>query len=290
MTRQRWKELIAFVSIAVIGIAITGCSDKSTSSESPYPDDIPGMFYSTNVQDSFRIYISLPDNYNPTSQERYPTLYLLDGDWYFDGSHYRLGDGGVIGILKRLKDEGSAPDMILVGIGYEGTEQNSRWRDFLGYFPEFYDFLTEELIPAVDSRYKTSQSAGRYLLGHSDGGFCTIRSFLRNDLQSPPPFKGFVAVSGDYTKNGRVVFSEEYALTQRMEANPKLDISLFMAVGSYEEDRFVFSNNELAATLSSRGYNNFKFQYNLYIGTNHGTVIPPSFRDGLRFVLQDLVK
>jgi predicted alpha/beta superfamily hydrolase len=53
--------------------------------------NIPGLFYYYNVDNNYQIYVALPCNYNPSDSKRYPVIYLLDGDWYFDGSNWRIG-------------------------------------------------------------------------------------------------------------------------------------------------------------------------------------------------------
>ncbi|MFX0095203.1 MAG: alpha/beta hydrolase-fold protein, partial [Candidatus Hodarchaeota archaeon] len=36
-------------------------------------------FYSSSVEDNFTIYVSLPEDYNSSSSQKHPVIYLLDG-------------------------------------------------------------------------------------------------------------------------------------------------------------------------------------------------------------------
>ena len=40
--------------------------------------------YSKTVADSFFISVNLPNDYNPQQKEKYPVVYLLDANLYFD--------------------------------------------------------------------------------------------------------------------------------------------------------------------------------------------------------------
>ena len=52
------------------------------------------------------IQIYLPDSYD-TSTEKYPVLYILDGQWFFSNG---------VSIQKSLRTPGAIPEMIVVGI------------------------------------------------------------------------------------------------------------------------------------------------------------------------------
>jgi predicted alpha/beta superfamily hydrolase len=59
------------------------------------------------VDDTFHIFISLPDDYNSTDK-RYPVLYVLDGD---------ISYGMAAGIARYLEIGGNIPELIVIGIG-----------------------------------------------------------------------------------------------------------------------------------------------------------------------------
>jgi predicted alpha/beta superfamily hydrolase len=273
---------VACVLIAFMAV-MAGCVTNGTEpTESPGPEQhAPGVFYSYAVGDYYEIYVALPEDYDEKGPQ-YPVIYLLDADWYFDGSNTRIPAGGVEKIVSRLAENGDIPDVILVGIGYCHGE-NNRGRDFLLSYTHFYKFLKDELIPFIDKAYNTS-SEGRTLIGHSDGGFFTMYAFFQYGLHSPV-FENFVAISGDFTKVGRCLFSEESYMYQRMK-NGVLDVWLYMAVGEYEEDRFVTSNREMAERLRTREYAGFHIVSKKYRGLNHGSIVAPAIEDGLKWIFK----
>jgi enterochelin esterase-like enzyme len=271
-------------------IFFLGCANKKplNSDIEPDPDptfDIPNIVYSPYVGDSLRIYVGLPNGYDPDRSEEYHTVYLVDGDWYFDGSHYRLGNGGVRGMLNRMFLDGTAPEAILIGIGYEGTGANDRGRDFLHSFNNFYIFILNQLIPLVDIELNTGDSGGRTIMGHSDGGFCVMRFLGMYGLFPTNTFENYIALSGDYTKIDSVVFDLERSLSLRLGVNGSLPINLFMAVGGQEELRFTSSNSSLTDSLNSRNYQNFRFQSVVYPALGHDTPAD-GFSDGLFWIFQ----
>jgi len=177
-------------------------------------------------------------------------IYLLDADWYFDGSSGGIGEGGVAGIVSSLGESGRIPNAIVTGIGYTAT--NHRGRDFLWAPEAFYAFLTTELIPSIDSQYRTDAKSGRTLIGHSDGGFFTLYSLFQTDGNGDTPFGQFIAISGDLTKNERLSFREEGKMNRRISDSSVVGGALFLAVGGQEENRFVTSMQDMAQRLERR--------------------------------------
>jgi predicted alpha/beta superfamily hydrolase len=125
----------------------------------------------------YQIDVALPKGY-ATSQKRYPVVYTLDGNFLFPvvTSSYRLA-GYLI-----------PQELIVVGIGYPVKGYGpwsrdyalSRARDYTPTKPPsgmgteggastFLRFLRDELIPFIDSNYRTVP-IDRALIGHSYGG------------------------------------------------------------------------------------------------------------------------
>jgi predicted alpha/beta superfamily hydrolase len=128
----------------------------------------------------YQIDVALPRGY-ATSQKRYPVVYTLDGSVFFPvlTASYRLA-------AAIIPDE-----LIVIGVGYPSDEygfwsrayQQSRARDYTtkpakpvggisagaGGAPLFLRFIREELIPFIDSSYRTIPG-DRGLVGHSYGG------------------------------------------------------------------------------------------------------------------------
>lgn len=112
-----------------------------------------------------RYTVSLPDDYY-TSSRRYPVVYLLHG----------LGDNEVswieYGRIKQASDKAVRageiePMIFIMPQGYRSYYVN----DYRGNF-RYQDMFINELIPFIDSHYRTiADAAHRATLGYSMGGF-----------------------------------------------------------------------------------------------------------------------
>jgi enterochelin esterase-like enzyme len=209
-------------------------------------------------------------------------IYLLDADWYLDGSSTMIGDVGVAGIVSSLSESGRIPKAIVVGVGY--SKKNQRGRDLLWAHGEFYAFLTEELIPFVDREYQTDTTAPRTLVGHSDGGYFALYALFQSVGRQDAPFGRFIAISADLTKNEWLPFREEGKMHRRLGDGGAVGGALFLAVGAQDEPRFVTSTQDMAQRLEGRDYQDFRFRSKLYWSDDHMSVVTPAVWEGLMWV------
>ncbi|HUT81859.1 MAG TPA: alpha/beta hydrolase-fold protein [Candidatus Bathyarchaeia archaeon] len=248
------------------------------------------IFHSAEVNDDFKIYISLPDNYN-TTLVAFPVIYLLDGDWYFDGSNWRMGNGGVKRIITDLAEEELIEESILVAIGY--PNKNHRLRDYLyphdfwispssGGANEFYSFLNKELLPYVDTHYRTLNETDRTLIGHSYGGFFALFTLFKYRNEYPIMFSKFIISSVT------AFYADYYLLTlesQMFEAiNNTLPFQLRMSVGSKEMKNIQLGYDTIISLFTMRNYTGFNFDYQKYLNYRHTTIVRPSIIDGLTWL------
>jgi predicted alpha/beta superfamily hydrolase len=133
--------------------------------------------------------IYLPPGYDADLGRRYPVLYMHDGQNLFDpdtayvrGQHWRLGE-----MADMLIAEGRVEPLIIVGVNHAGTARVTEYtptRDARlggGLAKAHGRFLTEELKPFVDGRYRTlSGRAYTGLGGSSLGGLSTLFVGLRH--------------------------------------------------------------------------------------------------------------
>jgi len=239
----------------------------------------PGLFHSSRVGDDFQIYVDLPDDYDADTDVNYPVVYILDGDWYFNGTNARL-PGGVVGIVSALVETGDMPPAILVGIGYAGA--NGRSRDF-GETPRaFQAFLVGDLIPTIDERYRTVRT-DRTLIGHSAGAYSAVHTLLRFMDSDDPPFTKYLAISGNYNWNGTLIWDTEERLSRRVETD-YVPVALYLAVGGMEEPEFLRTGGRLADVLAERDYENLDFKMRIFGNARHRDVVRRAYTDGLKWV------
>lgn len=117
-------------------------------------------FQSSKLGQSRDIKIQLPRDYNPEEKAVYPLIVVLDGDYLFEP---------VIGNVDYQSYWGEMPKCIVVGVNQSTTRGNDLSFDDEQYFPsqdsaEFFEFLSMELIPYIESKYKVSPF--RIAFGH----------------------------------------------------------------------------------------------------------------------------
>jgi enterochelin esterase-like enzyme len=111
-----------------------------------------GSLDSFNPPQEFRVY--LPPCYDEKTSERYPVLYLLHGQTYTDDQWPRLGAAR---ILDELIHTGESPPFIIV------FPDDRYWN--LPPGAGFGQRLVEELIPYIDSTYRTLPSRNQRAIG-----------------------------------------------------------------------------------------------------------------------------
>lgn len=138
--------------------------------------------------------VYLPYGYSPDSSKTYPVIYLLDGSAYEDFIH-------IVGLVQfgSYSWINMVPESIVVGI-----ENVNRNRDFTGEtrdsthkanYPEmgrsenFIDYLESEVIPHIESNYKTSKT--RTIIGQSLGGLLATEILLKQ----PKMFDNYIIIS-----------------------------------------------------------------------------------------------
>lgn len=234
----------------------------------------------------YKLYISLPPGY-PESRKSYPTVYLLDADYSFALAK---------NISEHLSDRGDLPELVLVGIAYDGPLQYrlNRTRDYTpthiaegGYGPEydkysgggpkFREFLRAELIPYIEASYRVSSE--RTLVGHSYGGlFGAWVLFTQPDL-----FSSYVLVSPSIWFDHRYAFrvEDEFAAGHRA-----LHAQVYCAVGDLEinEHDMVRDLLEFTEQIKRHSYEGLVLQTQTMANETHNTIFPLGLTHGLRFV------
>ena len=116
-----------------------------------------------------RGWVVLPPGYDAAASTRYPVLYFTHG---FGGSARALVPTAIAAHAGMA--DGSMPPMIWVLLDESGPTGTHEFADSVNNGP-WGKALTQELIPALESRYRMDATAnGRFLNGHSSGGWATL--------------------------------------------------------------------------------------------------------------------
>lgn len=204
---KRFIFLVLFISL--INSKVVG-QDKLNSSF----DFIHQYIESERLKDSVKLVISLPENY-ATSDERYPVVYILDGKWFFSQG---------VSSQKHFSRFKMTPNLIIIGI--ENTVRQRRW--YTRAAKEFNQFLAEELIPAMNQKFRTSSD--RLLFGWEISGGFVIESLG----SSPNLFTGYLAASpGPIDKTFMEHYQYRYeAIKMMVNSNNNIKSFLFFTTGT----------------------------------------------------------
>ncbi|GIK59591.1 MAG: alpha/beta hydrolase [Ignavibacteriota bacterium] len=227
--------------------------------------------YSESVNDTFRILVSLPDNYS-LNEQKYPVLYVLDGDIAF---------GMAASIARYLQIGDNIPELIIVGIGYGSIDKSAGEKRKRDYRPtsangaeNFLSFLEEELIPHIDSNYRTVPD-DRTINGYSIGGLFGLYSLFTK----PEIFSRYILGSPSLSWDDYSIFKYEENSPGKISDKK---INIFISVGSEESDEKYFNPiDNLVTQMQERKYSGVKLEAKVFDGSTHLAGPPESLTHGL---------
>ncbi|MBD2715093.1 hypothetical protein KBK19_08605 [Microvirga sp. STR05] len=137
-----------------------------------------------------RVWVYLPAGYTTSPGQRYPVLYMHDGQNVFDACTSFSGEWGVDETLSQLQQQGlDATGSIVVAVAHgdqERLNELSPWRNPQyggGQGDAYVDFLVQTLKPYIDATYRTL--TGREftgVAGSSMGGLISTYAALKYPL------------------------------------------------------------------------------------------------------------
>lgn len=253
--------------------------------------------YSQTLKESRKIYIQLPPSYSPDKNQKYPVVFILDGEIFLP----------TVSNVHNYYSGGFMPEMVLVGISNDKnrtrdlttstikTKYGMPFNEKNGEADNFSKFIEKELIPYVENKYPVSNF--RTLIGHSYGGLFAIYTLINH----PFLFANYLAIdpSLDWDEQKLLKEAEGLLTTQKYE-NKSLHMSLSgqlhmqdskITIDNVMQDTtdftlFARSNitfSNLAKQCSKNGLN---YDWKFYPKDLHGTIPFPSILDGLKTVFE----
>ena len=218
--------------------------------------------------------------YTPTgyeqSTERYPVIYLLDGDGHLLHT---------AGIAQFLANNGKMPGVIIVGI-----PNTDRTRDLTpplrepgNNFPTaggadtFLSFISDELIPYVEANYRTVPY--RILIGHSFGGLFSVNALLKK----PDLFNAHISISPSMWWDNKGLLTEAEAF---FNANKEVSGSYYMTLGN-EGGSMLAGVWGLAGIFEEHSPESFMWHFELMKEETHGSIPHRSTYHGLEWLYRD---
>ncbi len=187
-------------------------------------------FYSSNLGNSRNIRIYLPPGY-PETGKQYPLIVFHDGPDY-------LSLGAAANVLDYLISQGRI--MPVIGIFVPPVNRDAEYAG--AKIDLFTAFITEELLPDIDSRYHTSKEPDRRAtLGASNGGNIALYIGIRH-----PEALGCIAA-----QSSNVI----PAITSTLLNGPQLNLVFYLDIGEYDIPVLIPMVHQLDSVLTLRNYN-----------------------------------
>ena len=248
--------------------------------------------YSKVIKEQRPYLVYLPPSYKDTTYtpQRYPVLYLLDGDAHFHS---------VTGLLQILGTGVNGtfvvPEMIVVAIpntnrmrdlsptlvtaGYDGKPDTTL--KGTGGGPNFLSFMKNELIPHIDSTYRTAPY--RIFVGHSLGGLMAFSALYT----MPEVFNSYIAIDPSLWWDNRRLLKDGPAFFSKPTVPGR---TLFVGqantlVASDTADNPHYNSIiRMNALIESENKAGVRYAFKYYPNDSHGSVPLISEYDALRFI------
>ncbi|MBK9177651.1 MAG: alpha/beta hydrolase [Flavobacteriales bacterium] len=268
------KALASAIALA-IGFGTAGAARAQSAAAIPFGES--RTFVSESLSEERHLNILLPEGYSPDSAARYPVIYLLDGGTDEDFIHI----AGLVQFASFPWVDWLSPS-IVVGIANvdrkrDFTHPTSIVKDKADYpttggSAAFLRFLGDELIPYIDSTYRTSGE--RMLIGQSLGGLFGAEVLFTQ----PELFTRYLLVSPSLWWDDASVLKRAVPFLILGASVPS---HVFIAVGK-EGKAMVGGAKRLAALLKRNKSITVGFHY--MPKEDHGTILHQAAMNGLRWM------
>ncbi len=248
--------------------------------------------WSATLEESRPYLVYTPPSYGDTTvtPQRYPVLYLLDGDAHFHSV------SGLIQILATgVNGTFAVPEMIVVAIpntdrtrdltpthvevGFDGSPAPGMASS--GGMPAFFTFLRTELIPHIDAEYRTMPY--RVFVGHSLGGITAINALYT----IPETFDAYVAIDPSLWWDGRTLLLQAKDYFESAHLDGK---ALYVAQANTLNPADTARNLHFEsitlfdAIMKTYDRSGIRYGFHYYDRDDHGSVPMIAEYDALRFI------
>ncbi len=223
---------------------------------------------SKTMKETRRINVYLPDGYQQDQSKSYPVIYMPDGGVAEDFLH-------IAGLMQVSIANGTMRPFILVGIentvrrrdltGPSDSDLDKKAIPNLGGADLYRGFLTKELIPEIEQRYRTTQE--RALVGESLAGLFTIETLFH----TPEMFQTYIAIDPSLWWNDQALTAR---FAEKLKTNPQLAKNLYFASsGQRGMEQVIKSFAEMLKLQQPKGLN---WTYEHFAKETHATIYHPA--------------
>ena len=249
-----------------------------------YNDPIPRhetlKITSKKLNETRIINVWTPPSYD-NSTVSFPVLYMPDGGIKEDFPH-------IANTLAKLIEEKSIQPIILVGIentvrgrdltGFSETKEDEQYCPLTDGAKNFREFITKELIPQINNKYRTSNKKG--IIGESLAGLFVMETLL----QHPNTFDFYIAIDPSLWWNDHYLVKNAEKYLQNF---PDKKIRLWFAGSSLEKHKYSIARytNKLAEILKNNKPKSLTWKYSYEPNEKHNTIFRATKEKALKWSL-----
>jgi len=212
--------------------------------------------HSSILNEERRAIVHLPRNYSKDPLRKYPVMYVLDGT---------SQDQHTADKIAVLSDAGLIPEAIVVGLpNTRGNRERDQTPPFMrtnvddqnspyGAADKFLSFIEKELIPFIDSNYRTS--GYRTLSGNSRGGLFVLYSLI----EKPDLFQARFCYSAPVWRFDNLMVKKT---VEFLRSASNLNSYLYLSVGEKETENIIGGFKIMIDALKQNSGKNFKWVAN----------------------------
>jgi hypothetical protein len=269
---------------AMLFCVLSGSVARAEDAPSQYSVADVLVIHSKILNEDRKLFIYNPDSVGGNVLPSYPVLYLLEENdmpmvagmvKYMSSYNEQLPAMLVVGIEgagQRIRDL-TPTHSLYDNMGKRDPDPNS-WLQPSGGGEMFLRFVREEVMPFVESRYRTAPF--RILAGHSVGGLSAIEALAEH----PDMFNAHLAVSPSlWWDKGAYL-----RLAVRHLPPPGPAKKFLFVADSPETGPFPAYINAFLRMLGTRKTPNFEWRHAFYPDETHGSIAAKAYYDGLRFL------
>jgi predicted alpha/beta superfamily hydrolase len=209
--------------------------------------------HSSILNEERRAIVHLPRNYSKDPLRKYPVMYVLDGT---------SQDQHTADKIAVLSDAGLIPEAIVVGLpNTRGNRERDQTPPFMrtnvddqnspyGAADKFLSFIEKELIPFIDSNYRTS--GYRTLSGNSRGGLFVLYSLI----EKPDLFQARFCYSAPVWRFDNLMVKKT---VEFLRSASNLNSFLYLSVGEKETENIIGGFKIMIDALKQNSGKNFKW-------------------------------
>jgi len=245
---MRVLTLLVFLLPVLMGIN-TARSQSDFSIANTY------TIHSDILNQDRQVHIYLPESYQSSEQE-YPVLYILDGQWHFTNG---------VAIQQSLRVPDQLPEMIVVGIQNANPLRRTLFWDER---ERFHSFLDNELNPFLEGKFRLADD--RILFGWEAASYFACYALLHERQL----FDGVILTNGGYI---------EEEMIDAFDKRPLPEHNYLFIANSIKDIYTIQDSDDLANLLKEKSPKNLTWKYQQYNEEVHESLPYLALYHGLNY-------